>query len=172
MLITYFEPVIPSNEIIIGNCKWAPWHAWSECTSPCGGGTQNRTRDVLQAAANGGEECEGEQAQFRDCNIQKCPSMLFLYFYYYIDFKWWIFISSMWILSNKILVNCEWGPWGEWDICTRTCGGGMQGRSREILQPERHGGIACEGDPQEMQGCNMEACPSKICIYQVYPWKC
>jgi len=111
------------------NCKWAPWHAWSECTSPCGGGTQNRTRDVLQAAANGGEECEGEQAQFRDCNIQKCP------------------------------INCEWGPWGEWDICTRTCGGGMQGRSREILQPERHGGIACEGDPQEMQGCNMEACP-------------
>ena len=44
----------------------------------------------------------------------------------------------------------------------------MQGRSREIFQPERHGGIACEGDPQEMQGCNMEACPSKICIHQVY----
>ena len=79
ILITYFDPVIPLNQIIIGNCKWAPWHAWSECTSPCGGGTQNRTRDVLQAAANGGEECEGEQAQFRDCNIQKCPSMLFLY---------------------------------------------------------------------------------------------
>ena len=86
-------------------------------------------------------------------------------FYDYIDIKWWIFISCM---SMKIVVNCEWGPWGEWDICTRTCGGGMQGRSREILQPERHGGIACEGDPQEMQGCNMEACPSKICIYQLY----
>ena len=69
------------------------------------------------------------------------------------------------IFPMKILVNCEWGPWGEWDICTRTCGGGMQGRSREIFQPERHGGIACEGDPQEMQGCNMEACPSKICIH-------
>ena len=48
----------------------------------------------------------------------------------------------------------------------------MQGRSREILQPERHGGIPCEGDPQEMQGCNMEACPSKICIHQVYWEKC
>ena len=79
-----------------------------------------------------------------------------------------IHFSYVNVFSMKILVNCEWGPWGEWDICTRTCGGGMQGRSREILQPERHGGIACEGDPQEMQGCNMEACPSKICIHQLY----
>merc|ERR1711894_724972 len=46
-----------------------------------------------------------------------------------------------------------WSPWGDWDTCTRTCGGGMQARARSILQQERHGGKPCEGDPQEMQGC-------------------
>ena len=37
----------------------------------------------------------------------------------------------------------------------------MQARSRTIVEQERHGGKPCEGDPQEMQGCNMQACPSK-----------
>ena len=59
--------------ILTANCKWAPWHAWSECTATCGGGVQNRTREVLQAAANGGKECQGPAAQFRDCNTAKCP---------------------------------------------------------------------------------------------------
>jgi len=111
------------------NCKWAPWHAWSECTATCGGGVQNRTRAVLQAASNGGKDCQGPAAQFRDCNTAKCP------------------------------VDCKWSPWGQWDVCTRTCGGGMQARSRTIVEQERHGGKPCEGDPQEMQGCNMQACP-------------
>ena len=60
--------------ITIGNCKWAPWQTWTDCTQKCGGGTQNRTRVVLQAAANGGQECKGESTAFRDCNTQKCPS--------------------------------------------------------------------------------------------------
>ena len=59
------------------------------------------------------------------------------------------------------LVDCKWSPWGPWDVCTRTCGGGMQARSRTIVEQERHGGKPCVGDPQEMQGCNMQACPSK-----------
>ena len=59
-----------------------------------------------------------------------------------------------------ILVDCKWSPWGPWDVCTRTCGGGMQARSRTIVEQERHGGKPCVGDPQEMQGCNMQACPS------------
>ena len=58
------------------------------------------------------------------------------------------------------LVDCKWSPWGPWDVCTRTCGGGMQARSRTIVEQERHGGKPCVGDPQEMQGCNMQACPS------------
>lgn len=111
------------------NCKWNPWTPWSPCSEVCNGGTQNRTREVRNLAANGGQECEGESTNFRDCNTQKCP------------------------------IPCEWTPWGEWDTCTKTCGGGMQGRVRSVLQKERYGGKPCEGDPQQMQGCSMQACP-------------
>lgn len=111
------------------NCKWAPWAPWSPCTEKCNGGTQNRTRSILITAANGGQECTGESTSFRDCNTQKCP------------------------------VHCVWTPWGDWDTCTKTCGGGMQGRTRSVLIKERYGGKPCVGDPQQMQGCSMQACP-------------
>jgi len=62
-----------------GNCKWAHWHAWSECTATCNGGTQNRTREVQQDASNGGKDCEGPTAEFRDCNLQKCPGIVLIY---------------------------------------------------------------------------------------------
>ena len=72
LLHHYFIEKIPIH-LFTANCKWAPWHAWSECTATCGGGVQNRTRAVLQAASNGGKDCQGPAAQFRDCNTAKCP---------------------------------------------------------------------------------------------------
>ena len=149
--------------ILTANCKWAPWHAWSECTATCGGGVQNRTREVLQAAANGGKECQGPAAQFRDCNTAKCPGMQL---YQHITYSNDDFSNQLKLKRNHeymffiSLVDCKWSPWGPWDVCTRTCGGGMQARSRTIVEQERHGGKPCVGDPQEMQGCNMQACPS------------
>lgn len=111
------------------NCRWAPWTVWSNCTETCGGGTQNRTRTIALEAANGGQQCTGETANYRDCNTQKCP------------------------------IDCKWGPWSEFDTCTRTCGGGMHARIREIAQKARYGGDECTGEAQEMEGCNMQACP-------------
>ena len=59
------------------------------------------------------------------------------------------------------LVDCVWSLWSNWDLCTKTCGGGMQGRTRTVLEPARNGGKRCEGDPMEMRTCNMEPCQSK-----------
>ena len=36
----------------------------------------------------------------------------------------------------------------------------MQGRTRSVFQKEKYGGKPCVGDPMEMQGCSMQACPS------------
>ena len=58
-------------------------------------------------------------------------------------------------------MDCVWSLWSQWDLCTKTCGGGMQGRTRTVLVPERNGGKRCEGDPVEMQTCNMQPCQSK-----------
>ena len=62
----------------IGNCKWAPYSEWSECSKPCDGGSQNRTRTLQQTAAHGGVDCVGESTQFRDCNLHGCPGMLII----------------------------------------------------------------------------------------------
>ena len=75
-MITYSVPMHSINQTTIGNCKWAPWHAWSECTATCNGGTQNRTRGLLQEASNGGKDCEGPTSEFRDCNLAKCPGIV------------------------------------------------------------------------------------------------
>ena len=65
------------------------------------------------------------------------------------------------ILSVLYLVNCIWSDWSIWELCTATCGGGMQTRTRSILEPARNGGERCEGEPLEMQTCNMQPCQSK-----------
>merc|ERR1711881_820051 len=113
------------------NCKWSPYSEWSECSKSCDGGNQNRTRVLQQSALNGGMDCTGESTEFRDCNMQACP------------------------------VNCIWSDWSIWELCTATCGGGMQTRTRSILEPARNGGERCEGEPLEMQTCNMQPC--QIC---------
>ena len=70
------------------------------------------------------------------------------------------------IFSVIYLVNCVWSDWSQWDLCTKSCGGGMQGRTRTIETPERNGGERCGGDPMEMQTCSMQPCQSKPHIFK------
>ena len=67
-----------------------------------------------------------------------------------------------------LIVDCKWSPWTQWDLCTRSCGGGMQGRTRSILVPERNGGKRCDGEPAEMRNCNMQPCQSKNLVLYRY----
>ena len=62
-------------------------------------------------------------------------------------------------------VNCTWGPFGEWGVCTKSCGGGFQTRLRDIEQQGQNGGLECTGDSTDLKVCNEHACPGrfKIC---------
>lgn len=55
------------------DCKVGNWSNFSNCTVACGGGTQNRTRDIVTRAANGGRPCPSLNEQ-RVCNTFACPS--------------------------------------------------------------------------------------------------
>ena len=46
---------------------------WSPCTKECGGGTQIRTREIIQQAENNGTAC-GQQPlnENRTCNVHDC----------------------------------------------------------------------------------------------------
>ena len=56
-------------------------------------------------------------------------------------------------------VNGNWGPWGAYDTCTKTCGRGTQTKYRECNNPApAHGGDQCEGSLGETRTCNEDAC--------------
>ena len=79
LIAIYIIWIIPINfvhpRIIVFavNCKWSDFGSWSNCSAPCGKGEQNRTRTVLAAASNGGNDCTGTHEEIRTCKIKECP---------------------------------------------------------------------------------------------------
>ena len=68
------------------------------------------------------------------------------------------------------LVDCEWGSFSEWSPCSKSCGGGEKSRTRQVATPASNGGLSCEGEPIETEGCNTEGCPVN-CKWGAYePW--
>uniref|UniRef100_A0A6Q2XJ72 ADAM metallopeptidase with thrombospondin type 1 motif 20 n=1 Tax=Esox lucius TaxID=8010 RepID=A0A6Q2XJ72_ESOLU len=58
------------------------------------------------------------------------------------------------------LVHGEWGPWGPYSVCSRTCGGGTRSTSRDCNNPEpRNGGRFCVGRRMKFRSCNTDPCP-------------
>ncbi|KAF7281742.1 hypothetical protein GWI33_004301 [Rhynchophorus ferrugineus] len=58
-----------------------------------------------------------------------------------------------------------WGNWGPWGPCARTCGTGVQYRSRKCDNPKpSYGGKGCEGENEDWRLCNNSPCkePSDI----------
>ena len=55
------------------DCVMGDYGEWSSCTKECGGGTQIRTREIIQQAENNGTAC-GQQplSENRACNVHDC----------------------------------------------------------------------------------------------------
>merc|ERR1719387_370343 len=53
------------------DCKVATWSGWSKCSAECGGGVQQRVREVERAMKYGGKPC-GSTSESRSCNAQAC----------------------------------------------------------------------------------------------------
>ena len=71
------------------------------------------------------------------------------------------FISEFYLFLSK--VNCSWATWSAWGSCDVTCGGGTQGRTREVATPAENGGSACNPvDSKETRNCNTDCCPGKV----------
>ena len=61
----------------------------------------------------------------------------------------------------KNIVNCTWDEFGDWTTCTKTCGGGVEVRQRQVAVDAQFGGAACQGGAAEQRLCREEDCPSK-----------
>ncbi|KAK6488239.1 A disintegrin and metalloproteinase with thrombospondin motifs 20-like [Huso huso] len=57
-------------------------------------------------------------------------------------------------------VDGEWGPWGPYSTCSRSCGGGIRSAARDCNKPEpKNGGKYCVGRRMKFRSCNTEPCP-------------
>ena len=55
------------------DCAWGSWNGWGQCTKTCGGGTQKRTRSVIQQSVFGGIPCPETASETNECNAKPCP---------------------------------------------------------------------------------------------------
>jgi len=53
------------------DCKVSTWSGWSKCSAECGGGVQQRLREVERAMKYGGKPC-GATSESKACNGQAC----------------------------------------------------------------------------------------------------
>ncbi|XP_076288590.1 A disintegrin and metalloproteinase with thrombospondin motifs 9 isoform X2 [Lasioglossum baleicum] len=66
-------------------------------------------------------------------------------------------------ISRRILepVDGQWGEWGGYGECSRTCGGGVQKKYRECNNPPpQNYGNYCVGARVKYRSCNLEDCPA------------
>ena len=56
--------------------------------------------------------------------------------------------------------DCVWGSWSTWSSCSKTCGGGIENRSRNKTKVEQNGGN-CSGSRFDIKTCNTLSCPGK-----------
>ncbi|XP_072018837.1 uncharacterized protein [Amphiura filiformis] len=55
---------------------WSTWGQFNECSAPCDGGTQTRTRSCIDDDATDAIICDGSDSSTRDCNNRPCPVWL------------------------------------------------------------------------------------------------
>ena len=164
------------------NCEVNVWGTFSACNKNCGGGTQQRSRDMSRPAMNGGRACP-ERTQTQACNVHPCARDCQL--------SGWAPWSGCTVScgtgsesrSRTVLVHpmfggascgsmaeerscetqscpvdCLINAWSDYGECSRTCGGGLQTRSRGISREAATGGVPC-GAQEETRTCKRQPCP-------------
>ena len=80
------------------DCVWLEWSAWATCNTTCGGGYQQRLREV-DGPHFGGAECVGSTDDWQECNTHNCPSEY--QFIWLLSVKIWYGISIIEFLAVK-----------------------------------------------------------------------
>jgi len=51
--------------------------------------------------------------------------------------------------------------WGEWGLCSQSCGGGLSGRKKDVLVEPKYNGAECPEDLRETKYCINKDCPEE-----------
>ncbi|XP_022080242.1 SCO-spondin-like isoform X2 [Acanthaster planci] len=173
--------------------NWTEWSAWGNCTLACGGGEIVRSRNCTNPVpAFGGRSCEGNATEvIPDCNPEPCGVDGAWSGWS----NWTSCTKTCGggtMFRNRTCtepppthggLDCEgtsgdamachtercldgaWTQWSPWSVCSRSCRGGVQARSRSCTDPRPGpGGSDCpdSSDPRsysQWQRCNEQPCP-------------
>eukprot|EP00439_Symbiodinium_sp_Y106_P074843 s2309_g14.t1 len=126
------------------DCEVSPWASWDECDKSCGGGQQERNRQVTQNPQNGGKPCLKDLVETQGCNEIPCQT-----------------------------TSCEVSDWSAWGECSNSCGSGVHERSRTFTHLAEEGGSGCDMPMAEIKPCSdefgtlearrLELCPMSDC---------
>lgn len=163
------------------DCVMSNWTAWSECSADCGEGEQTRSRSVTTVAKYRGEECPPTHMETRKCTAShECGKECKVS-----EWSAWSEcdaecgpgkkIRSRAIISKgnqckpalmessscqikPCPIDCKWAAWGDWSPCSKTCGDGVEMRSRFKDSVGKYGGEICSGQANETRACNLRVC--------------
>jgi len=110
------------------SCVLGAWSDWSGC-GLVGGVQKYRSREVEQAAENGGEPCTEAVKETVGCPVRV-----------------------------EAEVPCRLSVWTDWASCSRSCGGGQTYRRRRVQEGPQHGGACPSENLHETKACGAEPC--------------
>lgn len=128
------RPCGSSNSFVV-DCTVSEWTGWYACDRTCGGGEQQRDRQVEAYPKNGGRNCPRDLRQVRGCNTQACET------------------------GPGGCKDGSWEPWSPWSQCSVTCGGGISWRTRLRATQASQCGKPAAGLSRETKYCvNQNSC--------------
>jgi len=166
------------------NCKLAPvFNAYSACSKSCGNGIKTATRGVVRNAYYGGKKCSKAAMTktrkcFTACPIHCAVSQFGAWGKCSVSCGTGAHSSTRTVVtkpqfggvlcpalrrtkncnSNSCPVDCKLGSWTKYSKCTKSCGRGIQHKTRSAINWAASGGKAC-GTMSAARACNSQACP-------------
>jgi len=131
------EGCLVSKTAVPQDCVISPWSEWEECDKSCDGGQKYRTRALQMPSAHGGSCPHTLLKMTLPCKTQPC--------------------------EKKAPNDCQLSVWTDWSVCSTHCGKGSHLRRRNVTEPAREGGLACEGSLSEVGSCESFDCGSIDC---------
>jgi len=117
------------------DCVWQQWSQWSACSCH---GSRKRSREIKIPGDAGGRPCEGVAQEAQPCDAAQC--------------------------ARSASMDCLLGTWSQWSDCTKTCQGGQQYHTREIVRQQSGFGAFCSDSLRETRICAAAPCPGKAVV--------